>query len=62
VPSAQLANKIIGRCCVMLGLHTPQTATLQVVEANAKRETSTDRTERVLKELLEDKRGGEKPH
>src|SRR5215472_742538 len=29
--------------CTMLGLYTPQTATLQVIEAEAPRETSTER-------------------
>jgi hypothetical protein len=48
------AQKIIERRCVMLWLHAPQTATLQIVEASARRETSTDRIERVLNELLED--------
>lgn len=49
----------------MLGHHTPQTATLEIVAAQAPKETSTDRIERALNALLADQRGdggGEKPH
>lgn len=49
-----LATKIIERRCVMLGLHTPQTAVLQIVKEAKPKEKSIDRIERVLKELLED--------
>jgi hypothetical protein len=35
----------------MLGLHTPQTAVLQIVDQAKPAETSTDRIERVLAEL-----------
>ena len=38
-----LVAKIIERRCTMLGLYTPPTATLQVIEADAPRETSTDK-------------------
>ena len=38
-----LITKIIERRCTMLGLYTPQTATLQVIEAERPRETSTDK-------------------
>ena len=43
VACGALITKIIERRCTMLGLYTPQTATLQVIEAEAPRETSTDR-------------------
>jgi transposase-like protein len=43
VASGALITKIIERRCTMLGLYTPQTATLQVIEAEAPRETSTER-------------------
>jgi hypothetical protein len=40
---------------VMLGLHTPQTAALQIVDEATPKETSTDRIERVLAELCAQK-------
>ena len=43
VQCGALCTKIIERRCTMLGLYTPQTATLQVIEAEAPRETSTDK-------------------
>jgi len=43
VACGALITKIIERRCTMLGLYTPQTATLQVIEAEAPRETSTER-------------------
>ena len=43
VACGALITKIIERRCVMLGLYTPQTATLQVIEGEAPRETSTER-------------------
>ena len=43
VQCGALITKIIERRCVMLGLYTPQTATLQIIEAEAPRETSTER-------------------
>jgi hypothetical protein len=43
---------LIERRCVILGLHTPQTAVLQIVETSAPKETSTDRIERALNALL----------
>src|SRR5215469_16614347 len=43
VQCGALITKIIERRCTMLGLYTPQTATLQVIEAEAPRETSTER-------------------
>jgi hypothetical protein len=51
VSCGALITKIIERRCVMLGLHAPQLATLQIVEEARPRETSTDRIERVLVEL-----------
>jgi len=43
VACGALITKIIERRCVMLGLYTPQTATLQIIEAEAPRETSADK-------------------
>jgi hypothetical protein len=43
VQCGALVTKIIERRCTMLGLYTPQTATLQVIEAEVPRETSTER-------------------
>src|SRR5262245_45160030 len=43
VQCGALITKIIERRCTMLGLYTPQTATLQVIEAETPRETSTDK-------------------
>src|SRR5215471_17769504 len=43
VQCGALVAKIIERRCTMLGLYTPPTATLQVIEAEAPRETSTDK-------------------
>jgi hypothetical protein len=43
VQCGALITKIIERRCVMLGLYTPQTATFQIIEAEAPRETSTER-------------------
>jgi hypothetical protein len=51
-----LVAKLIERRCVMLSLHAPQTATLQIIEANAPKETSTDRIERALNALIEDQK------
>jgi hypothetical protein len=56
VACGALITKIIERRCVMLGLYTPQTATLQVIEAEAPRETSTER----LRAAIDRIRG--KPH
>ena len=52
VQSGALCAKIIERRCTMLGLYTPPTATLKVIEAQAPRETSTEKVRRVLNELL----------
>jgi hypothetical protein len=43
VQCGALITKIIERRCTMLGLYTPQTATLQIIEAEAPTETSTER-------------------
>jgi hypothetical protein len=43
-------TKILERRCVMLGLHTPQTAVL-LVDQTAPKETSIDKIERVLADL-----------
>jgi hypothetical protein len=52
VQSAALVSKIIERRGVMLGLHVLQTAVLQIVDEATPKETSTDRIERVLNELI----------
>jgi hypothetical protein len=51
VQCGALVTKIIETRGVMLGLHTPQTAVLQIVDQAKPAETSTDRIERVLAEL-----------
>jgi hypothetical protein len=38
-----LVAKLIERRCTMLGLYTPQSTTLQVIEVQAPKETSTER-------------------
>lgn len=60
------ALKIIQRRCTMLGLHTPQLHTLQIVDATTPKQTSTDRLEAALNALVEDQRSErperENPH
>jgi len=51
VACGALITKIIERRCVMLGLYTPQTATLQVIEAEAPRETSTERLRAAIERI-----------
>jgi len=46
-----LITKIIERRCTMLGLYTPQTATLQIIEAEAPKETSIDRIEAAINRI-----------
>jgi hypothetical protein len=46
VSCGALVTKILERRCVMLGLHTSQTAVLQIVEEAGPKETSTYRIER----------------
>jgi hypothetical protein len=56
--SAQLVSKLIERRCIILGLHEPQTAVMQLVaEVAPKKVTSTDRIEAALNALLTDQRG-----
>ena len=60
-----LVTKISERRGVMLGLHVPQTAVLEIADDATPREAGTDRIERALNALLEDRRGrdgGDKPH
>jgi hypothetical protein len=52
VQSGALIAKIIERSCTMLGLYTPPSATLQVIEAQPPRQTSTDKIRRVLDQLI----------
>jgi hypothetical protein len=40
----------------MLGLHTPQTAVLQIVEESTSKETWIDKIERVLNALVVDQK------
>jgi hypothetical protein len=51
VACGALIRKIIERRCTMLGLYTPQTATLQVIEAEAPKETSIDRIEAAINRI-----------
>ena len=51
VQCGALITKIIERRCVMLGLYTPQTATLQIIEAEAPRETSTERLRAAIERI-----------
>src|SRR6516164_10150201 len=51
VACGALITKIIERRCVMLGLYTPQTATLQVIEAETPRETSTDKISALIERI-----------
>ena len=51
VQGGVLVTKIIERRCTMLGLYTPQTATLQVIEAEAPRETSTDKISALIERI-----------
>ena len=56
VQCGALVTKIIERRCVMLGLHTPQQAVLQIVAEATPKETSTDKIERVLNALIKDQK------
>jgi hypothetical protein len=51
VACGALITKIIERRCTMLGLYTPQTATLQIIEAEAPKETSIDRIEAAINRI-----------
>jgi hypothetical protein len=51
VACGALITKIIERRCTMLGLYTPQTATLQIIEAEAPRETSTERLRAAIERI-----------
>ena len=51
VACGALITKIIERRCTMLGLYTPQTATLQVIEAETPRETSTDKISALIERI-----------
>jgi hypothetical protein len=61
VQCGALVTKILERRCVMLGLHTPQTAVLQIVDEARPKETSNDRIERALNALVEDQRKNDDP-
>lgn len=52
VASEQLVERIIARRAVMLGLHTPQAQVVQIIDATPE-QTSTDKIEAVLDELME---------
>src|SRR5215471_16364515 len=51
VQCGALVTKIIERRCTMLGLYTPQIATLQVIEAETPRETSTDKISALIERI-----------
>ena len=51
VACGALITKIIERRCTMLGLYTPQTATFQIIEAEAPKETSIDRIEAAINRI-----------
>jgi len=51
VACGALITKIIERRCTMLGLYTPQTATLQIIEAEAPTETSTERLRAAIERI-----------
>jgi len=51
VQCGALITKIIERRCTMLGLYTPQTATLQVIDAETPRETSTDKISALIERI-----------
>jgi transposase len=51
VQCGALVTKIIERRCTMLGLYTPQTATLQVIQAETPRETSTDKISALIERI-----------
>ena len=51
VACGALITTIIERRCTMLGLYTPQTATLQIIEAEAPRETSTERLRAAIERI-----------
>jgi hypothetical protein len=62
VQCGALVPKIIERRCVMLGLCTPQTAVLQIVDAvKPYQETGIDKIERVLAELAAQDKKDEPP-
>src|SRR5262249_17371887 len=51
VACGALITKKIERRCTMWGLYTPQTATLQVIEAETPRETSTDKISALIERI-----------
>src|SRR5262249_8203758 len=60
VKCGALLPKILERRCTMLGPYTPQTATLQVIEAETPRETSTDKISALI-ERIRGKTGDDDP-
>lgn len=55
VHAAQFVSKLVERR-VILGLHTPQLHTLQIIDARDPVKNNTDRLETALAVLIEDKR------
>jgi hypothetical protein len=51
VQCGALIAKLIERRCAMRGLYTPPTATLQVIEAEAPRQTSTDKISALIERI-----------
>jgi hypothetical protein len=62
VSCGALVTKILERRCVILGLHTPQNAVLQIIGEATPKEPSTDRIERVLAELCAQKKDDPTTH
>jgi hypothetical protein len=62
VSRGALVTKIVERRCVMLGLHTPQSAVLQIVDETKAKETSIDKIERVLAEFAAQKKDDPTTH
>jgi hypothetical protein len=62
VSRGALVTKIVERRCVMLGLHTPQSAVLQIVDETKPKETSIDKIERVLAEFAAQKKDDPTTH
>jgi hypothetical protein len=56
VQCGALVTKIRERCRVMLGLHAPQTAVLQIVENSTPKETMTNKIEAALNALVTDQK------
>jgi hypothetical protein len=56
VKAGHLVSGLIKRRCVILGLHAPQTAVLQIIAEQQPKQTSTDKIEVASNALLADQR------